>query len=337
MPGHGDLSGNAGIEELVSQDITVLPNGAAAIPVMDRQLFITKNWDEYPVRHYISHGFPGARAVATTPAAPGMIVFAGKEDRNYTMDAGETWIPFPEGAVGADVKFGRVAISCGNPDNFLAFINADSGSFRVTPDRGRTWTRAEAPELARIPMNNRGKPLVADGADPGTFYFAQTGKGIQRSTDQGLTWQLLRQKEWPRGMWSLVLKSLPGRSGELLLPGEDWDKPPIGLWRSRDHGVTWEKDPQVTQAIMACAGVPVPGSEYPTLYVQGRVGDDFGIWRSIDDGKSWQKIGTHPRGIYHMSEQMAGDWDVFGRVTLGLRGNGFVYGMPKQAQPGPAE
>jgi hypothetical protein len=100
-----------------------------------------------------------------------------------------------------------------------------------------------------------------------------------------------------------------------------------------DGGKTWS----IIEGFGRTGSVGMGKAERPggpaTYFARGYYKDEIGTWRSTDEAKTWIKIGTHPRGIYHMSEHMAGDWERFGVVYLGLRGNGFAYGEPIGSTP----
>ena len=77
------------------------------------------------------------------------------------------------------------------------------------------------------------------------------------------------------------------------------------------------------------------GASYPTIFISGQVGGRYGVWRSTDDAVSWEQIGGLPVGTLDQVTVVAGDPDSFGRVYLGYKGSGWIYGQPASCNPHP--
>ncbi len=75
-------------------------------------------------------------------------------------------------------------------------------------------------------------------------------------------------------------------------------------------------------------GLAAKESNYPTIFLSGRVNGVFGVWRSINNARTWQRLVDFPRGTLDQVTVVEGDKNVFGRVYLGYKGSGWIYGEP---------
>jgi len=66
------------------------------------------------------------------------------------------------------------------------------------------------------------------------------------------------------------------------------------------------------------------------LRIHGQPARDYGIYRSTNAGASWDRIGRWPYGLTcGASGGISASWDTFGLVGVGMLGQEFVYGKPK--------
>jgi hypothetical protein len=105
-----------------------------------------------------------------------------------------------------------------------------------------------------------------------------------------------------------------------------------GLYRSSDGGVTFTKNPKVTWATGVAFGKKAPDSNYPTLFVTGRVDDGAsttdGVFLSKNMGQSFIRMTPANKpwiGGIDVTD-MCGDAREYGRVYIGTGGTGVVYG-----------
>ncbi len=205
----------------------------------------------------------------------------------HSLDQGTTWKKIP--AKGYPQKHGfewvEMAANMQNPDEILALMGgpigpAGGGIYRSL-DAGLSFTQAQLPaELNGIDAGSQfvwNTRLYADGRDPSRYYLSIRDLGIYRSTDQGLTWEKVRQE------------GLPSTHGHLGTEHQTkhrlWFASNIGLHQSDDGGETWLKIEgfESTSDVNAVAGhIAVIGK---------KIGDDFQkIYYSDDDGKTWREI-----------------------------------------------
>jgi hypothetical protein len=108
-----------------------------------------------------------------------------------------------------------------------------------------------------------------------------------------------------------------------------------GLRRSVDGGRTWSIVADVRRVDDIGLGKAAAGAAYPTIFISGQVAGAYGVWRSIDDGASWRKLAEFPVGTLDQVTVIAGDPNVFGRVYLGYKGSGWIWGEPAACQATP--
>lgn len=97
--------------------------------------------------------------------------------------------------------------------------------------------------------------------------------------------------------------------------------------RSVDGGAVWTPVRNVSGVMAFGFGAKAPGSSFATIYVVGRVNNEYGIWRSTNNAASWTKIGEYPYTIDWITT-ISGDKNVYGTVYIGFAGSSFVYGKP---------
>ena len=139
---------------------------------------------------------------------------------------------------------------------------------------------------------------VAGHADqPSTFYFGATGGGVWKTTDGGLTWQPISDKDFRTGSIGAidVAPSDPNvvyvGTGESPIRGNV--SPGDGMYRSTDAGKTWL--PSGLRDAGQIGAIQVhPGN--PDLVYVAVLGHAFGpnaergVFRSKDGGRTWDKI-----------------------------------------------
>ncbi|QJC51522.1 sialidase [Paenibacillus albicereus] len=342
---------NAGIEEMVSNDVVAPPGGKPVTAFWDRPLFYHANLDAYPATHQPSARFSSAWDLDYSANNPNFLVATISDHRfccesdgqayssGYSTDGGQSWTPFASQP--ADMRFGNIAVAASDTQNIVYLPTSNRTPF-YTNNRGASWTPIILPGTESS-YDSDGKynggshfayylnrhVLAADTVNDRTFYLYHADRGFYRSTDGGQSWTLVNTtmpKGWTVGWFNASLKSVPGKAGHLFLTFGSLDESTYSLYRSTDGGASWSEISAVKDATAIGLGKAAPGSSYPTLYVSGYVGGDYGIWRSTNEGADWQKAGTYPLGIYDHVSAIDGDKDVFGKVYVGFKGNSFVYG-----------
>jgi photosystem II stability/assembly factor-like uncharacterized protein len=325
-----------GIEEACGNDIIAPPGGAAVGAMWDLGFFRFPDPDSYNAERS-QPGFMSGWALDWCATDPAFLVGVRRNhlgfaphpnSTGYSEDGGKTWRLFPaveNAAIPQELEYGVIAVSANNRDT-IVWAPAQGKLPYATRDRGVTWAQVSLDGVADTGLHGYStpqKPLCADRVLPDTFYFYRPQDGVYRSTDGGANFRRVGCPAANR--WNAVLKSVPGRAGEL------WFAEAIdgGAWHSSDGGATWTRAPGVTLANNIGLGKAQRAGGYPTVFIAGVCNGERGIFRSVDGGATWDRIGGYPLGIHDFIDAMDGDKDVFGRVYVCFCNAGFAYGSPR--------
>lgn len=352
-----------GIEELVANDVVQAPGQSPVLGGWDFGLHVKEDLTRYST----TFG-PGPRALISvqqmdwTPADPKFLVTNASdmrmnccsEDGNAVMagtsrDGGRSWskfrmLPTPPGTSENDpwrMAFGTIAVSASDPDN-IVWAPAFNRQPFYTSDGGWSWkpvalagASGDAPGSFSRNFFQR-KTLASDKVKPGTFYLYHSGEppneglqGLWRSEDAGANWVQIHAGEIaPGSAFAAKLRAVPGKAGHLFFTSGSRSPADRGMRRSRDGGSKWEIVPRVSDVDDVAFGKAARGASYPTIFLSGRLDGKYGIWRSIDDAGTWQRLADFPVGTLDQVTAIGADPDVFGRVYLGYKGSGWVWGEP---------
>ncbi|MGC4091001.1 MAG: sialidase family protein [Polyangiaceae bacterium] len=306
---------NQGLEETVPLDLAVPPSGAELLSGLgDIGGFRHDTLDAPPsAGMYRSPVFGNTNSLDFAELSPDFVVRVGTGSNGhgaYSLDGGTTWARFatePAASRGA----GTVAVAA---DASVIVWSAQGAVPSYSTDRGAHWTACAG--LAT------GAKLGADRVDPTTFY-AVNGTEFSVSRDAGVSFTALK-KDLPRG--AARPHAVFGVAGDVWVPSGS------GLYHSTTFGEALAPIPLVQSAYGVSFGKAVEGSDYPVLFVGGRVaGSDAllrdGLYRSDDGGQSFSAIddAQHKFGYLNL---IAGDPKHVGRVFLGTSGRGVIYGDP---------
>lgn len=358
-----------GIEELVANDVVQAPGQSPVFAGWDFGLHVKDDLTAYSTTFGPTGRFMAVQQLDWTPAKPAVLVTNASdtrmgccaEDGNAVLagtssDAGRTWtkfasLPTPAGTKPEDpwrMAFGTIAVSSGDPAN-IVWAPAFNRTPQVTSDGGRSWAPVvlpgavgDAPGSFQQNYYQR-KTLAADKGAPGVFYLVHSGEspneglqGLWRSDDGGKAWTRVFSGEIaPASNFAAKLRSMPGHAGLLFFTSAFAHADDTRLRRSNDGGKTWTVLPEVTRVDDIAFGKAAPGSAFAAIYISGRVGGTYGVWRSIDNAASWQKLVDFPAGTLDQVTVVGADPDVFGRVYLGYKGSGWIWGEPAACKPGP--
>jgi hypothetical protein len=246
------------------------------------------------------------------------------------------------------MSFGTIAVSSGDVDN-IVWAPSFNRSPYYTTDRGKTWNRVvlTGEQLPATGSHSsfymQRKTLAADWVQGGTFYLFHSGEvtnvglaGLWRTRDGGAHWdQVFKGEIAPQSHYAAKLRAVPGHAGHLFFTSGVAEGADTWLRRSRDGGSSWNIVPGVDHVDDVGFGKPAPDSPYPTIFISGRVLGQYGIWRSTDDASTWKRVGTFPVGSLDQVTVIAADQDRFGRVYLGYKGSGWIYGEPAPCRIAP--
>ena len=130
-----------------------------------------------------------------------------------------------------------------------------------------------------------------------TFYFGATGGGVWKTTDGGLTWQPISDKDFRSGSIGAieVAPSDPNvvyvGTGETPIRGDV--SPGDGMYRSTDAGKTWTASGLRDAGQIGAIRVHPANADLVYVAVLGHVfgpNAERGVFRSRDGGRSWDKI-----------------------------------------------
>jgi photosystem II stability/assembly factor-like uncharacterized protein len=234
----------------------------------------------------------------------------GKICGEISEDGGATWRAFasqPEGTRGG----GHIAISA---DGATIIWSPYGASTSVSHDQGATWTPCEGVGRNVVPVTDRVNPADSyayDGTTGTLLYSSNSGNGYGPLG-----------RGFPTGEQGAHVRAVPGHE-------ED-------IWITVDgklfHIVKKEHLVAHIATLDAAAdigfGKAAPGSDYPALYLIGKVGGVEGIFRSDDQAKTWVRI-NDDQHQYGPIGPIIGDPRVYGRVYVGSNGRGILYGTPE--------
>ncbi len=332
-------------EHLVSNDLVVNADGKVITAHWDRPIFLHDDNDQYPNIHQPSSRFNSSWDMDVCPNDPNFVVAITEDHRyccydvehrnsGYSTDGGVTWTTFPTMPDPSNTQgiYGNIAVSATDIDNIVWLPTGNDAPYYTT-DRGTTWNPVSLPnDQGECCLNFNfvyKKALAADKVLDHTFYLYNWENGsIYISEDAGATWQERTALQDFYG-WNAKLSSTPEQANHLWFShgAEQAINFMQPLKRSTDGGLTWSTLNNTSEVLNHAIGKALPGANYPTLFIQGRVNGEFGYWMSSDEGNSWEKIGIYPNGIYDVAKVLEADVNIPSRLYIGFAGNGFVYGQ----------
>lgn len=352
-----------GIEELVAND-AVQPTGQS--PLLggwDFGVHVKDRLDQFST----TFG-PNERALISvqqmdwSAGAPSMVVTNASDARlgccdedgnavmaGYSDDGGRHWskfasLPTPPGTRPNDsrrMSFGSIAVSAGDPDNIVWAPAFNRAPF-YTKDRGRNWSQVVLPGSVGDAYGSfehnyyQRKTVAADRVAASVFYLYHSGdggnyqlKGLWRTRDGGAHWaHVFNDEIAPASNMAAKLRAVPGHEGHLFFTSAFAHVADTQLRRSLDGGTSWAVVPNVTRVDDIAFGKAAKGATYPAIYISGQVNETYGIWRSTDNAASWQRLIDFPVGSLDQVTALGADPDVFGRVYVGYKGSGWIWGEP---------
>ena len=259
-------------------------------------------------------------AIAASPTTPGRIYVGGADGGVWrTDDGGLTWTPLTDGtpttsigAVAIDPTDERTVYAGTGEANYANHSRYGLGVLKTT-DGGATWTllgertfagrcisrivvAPDRPSVVYAAVTRAGgfPELAAAKGHPG----ATGPRGVFRSTDGGVTWNLLP------GLPDLSCTDLamdPQNSRVLYAAvGRIFGATGNGIYKTTDGGTTWTKLggglPTSDVGRISIAVAPTDGSRIYALVTEessstGGSASTRGAWRSSNGGQTWSSLG----------------------------------------------
>lgn len=245
-------------------------------------------------------------ALAYNPQNP-KIILAGTQPAQLhrSEDGGETWkklnAPMALYARGYFeghwTRVTQILFDKKDPNLVWAGVEID-GAWR-SKDGGVTWE-----EVARdvIPADVHGFGVTYNGT---RRLSATTNKGVFWSTDEGTSWE--KQPLDSKWQYTRVMVERSDKTGVMFLTNADGPPGTAGvLWRSRDHGKSWEAVPLTPEPESAVYFVAVHPADPMLVFVAATLGQ---LWRSTDGGETFQPIKRRLSEIRALA-WLPGDGDV---------------------------
>jgi hypothetical protein len=313
-------SQSAGIQEVVANDILVVPggNGHPILAAWDWGFFDIANPDVAPSGRSLP-GFVAGWSLDYSPWQSNFIVgladWWGVEKSGYSTNGGKTWTTFATmpSFVGKTIG-GTIAVSSPNE---IVWAPPYGGAPAYTKDGGSTWHDVILPGVTDWSTLPR---VAADKVLPDTFYIYYNG--MYKSTDGGATWAQVSNVEISaQSLLNGKIEAVPGEAGNLFFTAgpQKSETHPVGqaFYQSTDGGATWTAITNVLEVKTFGFGAPATPGGYPSIYIVGWVNQVYGIWQSNDDAKTWEKIGDYPDGNIDTIRTISGDPNQYGQVYLG--------------------
>lgn len=345
-------SNSLGIEELVPVGIVSAPGNSPVVNVWDRGFFLSRNPDLFPNRQWfnvitdnsISDGWALDYATSNPQCLTG---WQGRSNNNggSSADSGHTfrkWTGFPSSTnIGGNIA----ASSC---TNWILVPGMAGQALNFTTDGGASWNASGVPGKPRfVTTPGVRSSLAADRGSANTFCAVDVALNFYKSTDGGATFALTGAKaaNVDGGSNADYLQSVPGKAGHFFWSsGGSGNRPHPNnthLWKSTDGCSTWMKVSANLREVIAYGfGAAKPGgSGYPAIYAYGWLNGTLGLQQSNDGGATWASAnipsnqGAFPMGSLGHPYGMSGDANVYGRVYMGLGGNGYAYIDTQDACP----
>ncbi len=230
---------------------------------VDRIISTVSPWEQNHANRVSISSDGGKTFKATTAGLPDYIV------RDNTM-----WGSGYARALAVDPNNANVVYL--GMDGDAAAGKSGGGIFK-SEDGGATWKQLpNQPASRRIYYG-----LAVDPTDSKRLYWGACGTngGLHRSEDGGQTWkQVFANEQW-------IFNVMVAKDGTVYCPGQN-------LWRSTDHGATWQQLTKFNNG-RAIVGLETDPRDPKTLWISTTTWDgsnNGAVYKTIDGGATWQDI-----------------------------------------------
>lgn len=245
---------------------------------------------------------------------PTFVVRMGDGQLGFSEDAGRTWKSSESIIEGIEKGWsGKIAVS--SDASTILWAPTQNIDVHYSKDMGKTWIKSDG-----IPNN---AVVFSDRVNPGRFYGIADGV-VYASRDSGISFEMVNDTalvtEEDEIRTASDVLAIVGSEGEIWFAGGK-----LGLFHSKDGGVTWESVKNIDDIRIIGHGKEAPASSYKTLYTNAKISGTWGFWRSEDQGESWIRINDDKHQFGAADSTITGDQRVYGRVFIGTNGRGIQY------------
>lgn len=134
-------------------------------------------------------------------------------------------------------------------------------------------------------------------SQPNVFYFGATGGGVWKTTDSGLTWEPVSDKDFTTGSVGAIAVADSDPNVVYVGMGEEAIRGNVshgdGMYKSTDAGKTWKKTGLADTRQISRVRVHPRNPDLVYVAALGHTwaaNEERGVFRSSDGGKTWKKI-----------------------------------------------
>jgi hypothetical protein len=352
-----------GIAQLVTNKLVSPPGCGAVGAFWDRPAFFLEPFDynktEYGPNYTGANNIKMGWSIDYATSNPNYIALLanwGETDSAYSKDCGRTWTPyanFPNlvngnigGAIAASTEDNVVFASSNNGDVYYS-QNATSPSAKWSAIPAAAFghgMQASGPGIitgwGNAYYSNR-QAVCAARVSKNTFFLsnyqtAGLGGGVYRVSFPSGLLTVTQIINGPTDIGGLVtqLHCVPEHAAHLFYTQGQLGSSLQYSMNGTSDSPNFRKIRGPTDVYQVTTGAKKPGNDYPSVYINAKIGRVYSIWRSDNTAAewaagivSWTDIGLPLNSIDNVST-MAGDNNIYGRLLIGGRGTATFYYKP---------
>ena len=208
-------------------------------------------------------------------------------------------------SLGPDNISGRVrsiAIDPSNPN--IIYCGSVSGGIWKSTNGGGTWMSltdfASSLVIGCIAIDPTNPQIIYAGTGEGYFNVdALRGIGILKSTDAGVTWNVLNNFMNSRDPYKYYFINkivIRPDNPSILFAALTASKTDEGIWKSTDDGASWSKITITVNTSKRCVDLVMDPTNVNIMYAAFGLHQSFdplqtdGVYKTIDGGATWSKL-----------------------------------------------
>lgn len=144
----------------------------------------------------------------------------------------------------------------------------------------------------------RSVAVVGHPSDPLTYFFGSTGGGVWKTTDAGISWANISDRDFKSGSVGAIAVAPSDPNVLYVGMGEHAVRGVMtshgdGVYKSTDGGASWQSMGLPNARHIAAIRIHPQNPDLVYVAVQGALynnSDERGVYRTIDGGASWEKV-----------------------------------------------